>query len=332
MKPDYLWDRSGEPDAEVERLERVLGTLRSDRPAPAWPRHAATPARSGRLVPIAAVVALLAGGSLILRYGAPTAGAGWEVSRLAGAPRVGKAAIGESGRLTVGEWLETDAHARARVAVGEIGQMEVEPNTRMRLLRARQSEHRVSVARGEIHALIWAPPRQFYVDTPSAVAVDLGCSYVLRVDDRGDEFVEVNTGWVAFERNGRESFIPAGAACHARRGAGPGTPYYMDAAAPFRQALDRLDFAGGGRPALQLVLADARARDAVTLWHLLPRVQRQDRPAVYDRMAALTPPPAGVTEAGILALNRNMLDLWWNQLGLDDASWWRMWKGPYPGR
>jgi hypothetical protein len=33
--------------------------------------------------------------------------------------------------------------------------------------------------------MIWAPPRLFFVDTPSAVAADLGCSYTLEVKDDG---------------------------------------------------------------------------------------------------------------------------------------------------
>jgi hypothetical protein len=28
MNEDYLWDKTGEPDPEIERLERVMGTLR----------------------------------------------------------------------------------------------------------------------------------------------------------------------------------------------------------------------------------------------------------------------------------------------------------------
>ena len=28
MKDDYLWDKSGEPDPEVQKLEEILGTLR----------------------------------------------------------------------------------------------------------------------------------------------------------------------------------------------------------------------------------------------------------------------------------------------------------------
>ena len=37
-----------------------------------------------------------------------------------------------------------------------------------------QSATALALARGKMEAFIWAPPRQFFVDTPSAVAVDLG--------------------------------------------------------------------------------------------------------------------------------------------------------------
>lgn len=33
MKDDYLWDKTGEPDSEIEHLERVLGQLRHKRKA-----------------------------------------------------------------------------------------------------------------------------------------------------------------------------------------------------------------------------------------------------------------------------------------------------------
>jgi hypothetical protein len=39
MNNDYLWDRTGEPDAEIQRLEEILGTLRYE------PRQLAIPAQ-----------------------------------------------------------------------------------------------------------------------------------------------------------------------------------------------------------------------------------------------------------------------------------------------
>jgi hypothetical protein len=77
---------------------------------------------------------------------------------------------------------------------------------------------------------------------------------------------------------------------------------------------------------LERVLREARQRDALTVWHLLARVDEADRGRVYDRLAALVPPPSGVTREGILRLDQEMLDLWWNQLGLGDVSLWRTWE------
>jgi anti-sigma factor RsiW len=254
----------------------------------------------------------------------------WEVARLEGKPKVGWSAIGETGRIAVGDWLETDHSSRALISVGDIGQVEVDPNTRVRLVRARETEHRLRLAQGTLHVIISAPPRYFVVDTPSAVATDLGCMYTLEVDRHGIGRLNVQFGWVAFELNGRESFVPADATCETRPLVGPGTPHYEDAPASLIESLRRFDFENGGSSELATVLLHARKGDAFTLWHLLARTTGEARSRVYDRLVSLVPTPTGVTREGVLQLDRDMLDLWWNALGLDDASWWRIWKGPFP--
>jgi hypothetical protein len=70
----------------------------------------------------------------------------------------------------------------------------------------------------------------------------------------------------------------------------------------------------------------------MTLWHLIPRVDGPDRGAVIDALAARVPMPAGVTRSAVMRLYRAALDQWWDTLGLDEASWWRKWKQPLPGR
>jgi hypothetical protein len=208
--------------------------------------------------------------------------------------------------------------------------VDVDPNTRVQLVEAGRREHRLSLARGTIHAQIWAPPKQFYVNTPSSVAIDLGCAYTLQVDDWGVGLVRVTLGWVGFEYQGREAFIPQGAVCATRPGVGPGTPRYEDAPAGYADALAVLDFAPPSDPrraaALTIVLSDARRRDALTLWHLLTRGTMEERGRVYDRMAELSPPPPGVTRERVLARDRSALDQWWDSLGLENATWWRLWK------
>lgn len=220
------------------------------------------------------------------------------------------------------------------INVGKIGQVQIEPNSLVQLVRSRVTEHRLALKRGTLQATIWAPPGLFFVDTPSAVAIDLGCAYTLQVDDAGGALLHVMFGWVAFENRGRESFVPAGALCRTRPGGGPGTPYWEDASPQFREALEHLDLDPPDpeerSEALRVILASARDQDAFTLWHLLTRVEEGERAPVYDRLAELVPPPEEVTREGVLGLNRNMLDRWWDHLGLENTTWWRMWKGPSP--
>jgi len=238
----------------------------------------------------------------------------WEVARLAGAPSIDADRIGSTGRLGIGEWLETDANSRAQIKVADIGQVEVDPGTRIRLVETRLTEHRLELARGRMHANIYAPPRLFFVDTPSAVAADLGCAYTLEVDDAGRSILHVTAGWVAFETKDRESMVPAGAACLTQPGIGPGTPFFEDASELFLDSLSKFDFANGGADALHTVISEARPRDTLTLWHLLARTEGDERARVYERLAALAPPPAGVTRDGIMLLDPAMLYEWKAQM------------------
>jgi hypothetical protein len=223
-------------------------------------------------------------------------------------------ARGGDGRMTIGEWIETGEASRVRVRIGQIGTVDVGPNTRMQLLAARADEHRLNLAHGSISAEILAPPRLFFVETPSSTVVDLGCAYTMDVDRDGVGVLRVTSGWASLEFGGRESIVPAGASCPTRPEIGPGTPSFDDASARLKEALVAFDFGGGGADSLALVLAEARPRDTLTLWHLLSRVDAADRSRIFDRLVELTPPPAGVTRDKALALDPATLQLWREEL------------------
>jgi hypothetical protein len=222
--------------------------------------------------------------------------------------------MGDSGRIAVGQWLQTDASSRARIAVGDIGTVEVAPNTRVQVLASRPQEQRIRLARGEISATVTAPPRLFFVDTPASTAVDLGCAYTMKADPDGNGLLQVTLGWVSLEWEGRESLVPAGASCRTRPKVGPGTPYFGDASQRLVNALADFDFGGHGEPALDTVLGEARVRDTLTLWHLLSRVDPAERTQVIDRMASLVPLPKGISRDRALQLDPATLKLWREEL------------------
>ena len=331
--PDHLWrdvedllDRSGEVPADAVTPHRAPRRL--------IPAYAAA----------AAAVVIVAIGfawfysnlsSPTLPPAAPislTAKTSWRVNRLDGRPTIGSQEISSDGEIAVGQVLETDGRSRARISVGSIGNVDIDENTRVKLLATQPTEHRLELTRGKMSARIWAPPRLFFVDTPSAVAADMGCAYTLEVDDHGNSLLRVTSGWVELGLKDRASIVPAGAACETRKGIGPGTPYFEDSTAVFREALKKIDDTPSSSAltfsnksvALTFLLSEARSRDTLTLWHLLRRVEGEDRVRVYEKMAILVPPPSGITREAVLQLDEKTLEDW--KLSLE-AIWMGSGKG-----
>src|SRR5260370_39760166 len=134
MKDDYLWDGSGEPDQEVQKLENLLGRYRLNQPAREFNQVAEPPkvklpwnffnlSWEYQLGAVAASLLLAVTVFFFTRQRATrNLGPSWEVARLEGAPRVGWHSIGEKsgpGKLGIGQTLVTDSSSRASITLDE---------------------------------------------------------------------------------------------------------------------------------------------------------------------------------------------------------------------
>src|ERR1700730_11221745 len=98
MRDEYLWDRSGEPDPEIQKLEEVLGRLRSKQSPPQWSeksRVRTIPERGRWRGAIAAGVVLIIAASWLVSRPFKI---GWNVARVAGTPTVGSHSIHATGQ------------------------------------------------------------------------------------------------------------------------------------------------------------------------------------------------------------------------------------------
>ena len=222
---DYLWDKTGR-DAEVEQLESLLGGFRHAG-APLEPRRRPSyypPPIWGAVTAIAAVlVAIL---MIVVRSG------GTKTSLPLDAYAVLHDAGGKDAPSVLRSGDELVFASRARVQIGALGEVEVEPDSRLRVERIEERRHRLYLAEGRVRATIDAEPRVFQIGTPAGDAVDLGCAYELTVDEDGSAEVRVTEGEVSFELDGREVYVPAGASCRSTPGDGPRAPFFdaVDAA------------------------------------------------------------------------------------------------------
>lgn len=244
----------------------------------------------------------------------------WGVAQMEGLPHLRGEPFTGRADLRVGDWLETDEWSSVRIEVGMIGQIDVEPGTQLRLIEATDTDHRIFLESGTIHATIWATPRLFFVQTPHALATDLGCEYSLKVDHSGEGYLVVTSGSVVLTGRGREATVPAGTSCRILRHLGPGTPFALSSSVPLQDALARLDREPEANDALEVVLKEARREDALSLWHLLTRVCQEERGKVFDRLAQLAPPPRTVVKDEVLEGNAEMLSRWGESLGISHSG------------
>ena len=241
----------------------------------------------------------------------------WEVASVRGTARIGTVQLTGTGRLRPGDWLQTDANSEAEVHIADIGQLDLDPNSRIRLISSSSDQHRIALERGRMTARTWSPPRLFVVDTPSSTAVDLGCIYSCEVQRDGSTLLHVTLGLVALDFHGRETVVPAGAFCRTRPGGGVGTPYFDDSSMQLQTALNYVDFGNDEEERarqLDIVLREARPRDTLTLWYLIPRLREPLRAATVDRIAMFVPLPQSATRNGVMALNADMMDSWKTEL------------------
>ncbi len=321
----YLWDRTGDPDPRVAALERALQSERAEpdaaallaaltqraAPAPRRRRSLVLPRSSFLRVALAAAAALAIVGWLAVRFAVAPA---WEITALTGEVLLDSSSLAGTRGWREGRWVETPEGSRARLTGSGVGRVTVEGGSRLRLLRAKADEHRLELARGSISAFIYAPPRLFFVETPSATAIDMGCAYDLAVDERGDGVLRVTAGWVELRARPVASRVPAGASCRISGASGPGIPVFDDAPPSVHAAADALERSGTDADALADLLAAARPRDSLTLWHLIPRTEGDSRAAVIARLAGIAPPADAAVTADAASLDPVALDRWWEDL------------------
>jgi hypothetical protein len=302
---DYLWEpRGADPDLTIVALERALAPYRFTpaRVAPVHPLRFAL--RRVRWAPVAAAVAVLAGSSVMLARPDRWSIAAEGLVSLAGSP------VTDDSRLTIGGRLETGAASAATVRLGGLGEVRLGQQTSLELQRADGQGQHYLLRHGELHARIWAKPRFFEVATATVRAIDLGCIYTIRVDERGAGEVVVEFGAVELVAGSARTLVPAGN--RATFGTEePSVPSPTGRTREFREAARAL---ATGRAdaddALMTVLAATDGRSSITSWHLLPLVHPSYRSRLLDHLARHAGASPAAHREALLALDPGALDAW----------------------
>ena len=300
------------------------------RPASARAGRSAAPCRRCGFLGLtaAAIVVLVAGAAWFASRPSDAPDGRWK--RSPGAPVVDGRTLEPAAGCGAGTWLETDDASRARVTSARSAASTSSPTRACSSCRRADANTAWRSQQGTIHALIWAPPRFFFVNTPSAVAIDLGCAYTLEVDEQRCRARARHERVGRLRAQGARVVHPAGRRLPTRPGVGPGTPCYEDAPSGYAAALDAARFRppddpGNARRARHRAVGRAATRRVDALAPAVARHALRSAGGSTTGWRRSCRRREGVTREARAARRPRATDRWWNALGLDDASWWRMW-------
>lgn len=262
QRDDYLWDRTGEPAPDIERLEQLLAPLAHDRrqlPLDLLPAQRPAPARATRRWPwlLAAAVLLCAGGALWLLH-EPALAEG-------DAPR--EFAAGKTPRT---------------IELGDLATLTLQPGSEVRFEHWRKDEMLFSLLEGGLEARVQptVKPRFFQIATALGRVVDQGCLFELSLSAPDRAHVSVTEGAVTFEFPQRSVFVPAGASTDVAS-SGPSTPLFDDCSPELQKtvreydelvekSLQKKDGPDLRRKGVAMVAEVCKVpRDSLPLWHML---------------------------------------------------------------
>jgi ferric-dicitrate binding protein FerR (iron transport regulator) len=277
---DYLWDKQGEPEPDIEQLEQLLAPLAHQ------PMAFLPPARSRSRRPwifgvsAAAAIAI----ALFFMRPKPPEQAGLLMSVHGQGAKLASYEVAGEAKLPVGAWLDTGA-SKVTLTVGSIGTVEIAAGSRLRIVETDAQRQVLELDHGELVAQITAPPRSFTVNTRHATAIDLGCAFTLHTDPAGEGRLIVTQGRVALaDQHGGEVVVAAGSECGISD-RGPGVPFSSDVSASFREAMLRYPHE---HAALAKIVAEARAQDRDALDRMSALVDAKDRAVLERRLVELS--------------------------------------------
>ncbi|HEX6576598.1 MAG TPA: FecR domain-containing protein [Gemmatimonadaceae bacterium] len=304
INDDYLDNPSATPIPEIARLEAALAPLRE---IDVMPRTATVARGRGRRTPY--VWMLLAAASLLVvvhLYG--QLWRSWTVIET-GRSVADIVTLKASRSVSPGDVIVTGSHQRARLNLGAVGRTEIAPSSRVRIIRAAESGYQLALEQGEIHARIWAPPRFFTVRTAAGTAIDLGCVYTLRATADGRSLLRVTGGEVELEHEGGTIVVPAGNEATIGTGKRIALPVPSSANDTLRIAVSEFEGNPENPSSLTRLLAATDNRSTIVLWHLLNRLNTDQRSAVYARLGEIVTAPHPSLDATV-ALEPQALEKW----------------------
>lgn len=213
-----------------------------------------------------------------------------------------------------GEKLKTEEKSKAKISVPAVGVMYVDENSLIELYKGKKGNNQVKVHNGKIRIVNTEliPALKFIINNTEII--DRAGEFILKVDKYQNIDIEVISGFVEINQNGKKYFVDKKNICKISRGIKPGLPVRVDASDSLKNAVSAFNNKNGNDDIVEKIINNAKQNDMLTLLALIPEVKELQRQIIFQIISNYFPPPETITRAGIIRLDEEMLYRWWEEI------------------
>ncbi len=228
--------------------------------------------------------------------------------------------IDNYGMLKPGDWLNSAENSKSRIKLGVLGEIEIEPSTKIKLLQVNASGNYFYLQSGGIKASIWGAPKHLLIDSPTGEIIDFGSTFNYKVNSDKNSILKVESGWAAIHFNSQFVIVPAGNECETNNEIG--IPFSINRSKEFKQKLK--DFENHEVVSMSELIKYAGKVDLISLWYLLMSSSKNERQEIFNKIKQLDPKAGNVLVGNIIKLDENEMNQLWETLGLGGKNYWKI--------
>ncbi len=219
-----------------------------------------------------------------------------------------------SNELFKGDILLTGENTSSKIDVPKTSSINVCPKSQLVILSAEEKNNIIRLIRGDFNFRTYSKYPFLVVEIENILVLDHRANYSTQIDNEKNLVIEVLDGFVEVKYADLRIPIGRGYKLEIKNGNNVGVPYRISASPVLIEELNKYLFESGGLESLQNLLSAAAEEDAITLWSLIRRVNKNEILMLYDKLNNFYPVPDGVTKRLVMNLKQEILDLWWSEI------------------
>jgi len=217
-------------------------------------------------------------------------------------------------KLSKYETISTKDSSQMILYVPQTGRIEINSNSSVTLINPKNGSNKVRLNNGTIKMVTTAMIPYLTVEVKNFSVRDIGGVFTASMLPAGDAKLFVDFGMVEVTYQGISFKLDEGYICDIFKGKKPGTPYRFDASDSLKNAIRLFDSNEDFEIPLSIIIKEAIPSDVLTLLALIPKVPPVKRQLIFQKISNYFSPPKNVTRMGIVTLDLEMLELWWNDI------------------